>query len=269
MMNDSFGTRLRRERERRQITLAQIADTTKIKASLFESLERDNVSRWPSGIFRRSFIRAYAQAIGLDPESTCREFVQRFPEPGDAPPEPANASVPGGGARDTTPTHVTRLAIARGAGVVAFAAGADLEGGGTLRLTLADTDLSPVPRRRKDTDFQTDGPGSRWRTVALDFGTVLAVALTAFIALDRFWMPLAVTSVLYFVVSSLVFGTTPAVLFFANAPVSDGTPPTAAAITSLDRALEMRDILRGDARPRSVTPALHGPVDIGARRVRA
>ena len=57
-MTDSFGTRLRRQRERRQVSLADIAAHTKIKASLFEELERDDASHWPSGIFRRSFVRA-------------------------------------------------------------------------------------------------------------------------------------------------------------------------------------------------------------------
>src|SRR3954463_2231629 len=77
---ESFGRRLRRERERRQIALASIADNTKIAVSLFEDLERDDVSRWPSGIFRRSFIRAYAKAVGLDPDETTREFLERFPD---------------------------------------------------------------------------------------------------------------------------------------------------------------------------------------------
>ena len=65
-MTESFGTRLRKERERRQIPLADIASRTKIKASLFEAIERDDASHWPSGIFRRSFMRAYADALGLE-----------------------------------------------------------------------------------------------------------------------------------------------------------------------------------------------------------
>jgi len=56
--DDSFCGRLRRERERRQIALASIAANTKISAGLFEGLERGDVSRWPGGIYRRSFIRA-------------------------------------------------------------------------------------------------------------------------------------------------------------------------------------------------------------------
>ncbi|PYR02245.1 MAG: DUF4115 domain-containing protein, partial [Acidobacteria bacterium] len=66
IMNDSFGTRLRAQRERQRIGLAAIAHSTKINVALFEALERDDVSRWPSGIFRRAFIRAYAEAVGLD-----------------------------------------------------------------------------------------------------------------------------------------------------------------------------------------------------------
>jgi cytoskeletal protein RodZ len=78
---ESFGGRLRYERERRQINLRSIAETTKISVPLLEGLERDDVSRWPSGIFRKSFIRSYAEAIGLNPEPVVREFVERYPDP--------------------------------------------------------------------------------------------------------------------------------------------------------------------------------------------
>ena len=78
---DSFGRRLRYERERRQIALKSIAESTKIGVTLLEGLERDDVSRWPSGLFRKSFIRSYADALGLDAEAIVREFVERHPDP--------------------------------------------------------------------------------------------------------------------------------------------------------------------------------------------
>ena len=78
---DSFGSRLRYERERRQIALKSIAESTKISISLLEGLERDDLSRWPSGIFRKSFIRSYAEAVGLKPDVVAREFVERYPDP--------------------------------------------------------------------------------------------------------------------------------------------------------------------------------------------
>ena len=88
-MTESFGARMREQRERRQIALTDIADRTKINRSLLEGLERDDLSNWPAGIFRRSFLRVYAQAIGLEPESVVREFLEVHPDPTDvvaAPP---------------------------------------------------------------------------------------------------------------------------------------------------------------------------------------
>jgi hypothetical protein len=82
-MPDSFGARLRRRREERQIDLVSIAHQTKIKLPLLEALERDDVSQWPSGLFRRAYIRAYAQIIGLDPDVVVREFLEVHPDPGD------------------------------------------------------------------------------------------------------------------------------------------------------------------------------------------
>src|SRR6476619_7395523 len=79
----SFGARLRLRREEQDIALATIAEQTKIKLSLLEALERDDVSHWPSGIFRRAFIRAYAAAINLNPDVVVREFFEVHPEPVD------------------------------------------------------------------------------------------------------------------------------------------------------------------------------------------
>ena len=83
-MPESFGARLRQQREARQIDLVAISEQTKIKLALLEALENDDVSHWPSGIFRRAYIRAYAQFIGLDPDAMLREFLEVHPDPGDA-----------------------------------------------------------------------------------------------------------------------------------------------------------------------------------------
>src|SRR4029450_14102990 len=80
-MPDSFGARLRERREQQQVALSTIAEQTKIKVSLLEALERDDVSHWPSGIFRRAFIRAYAHAIGLEPDVVVRDFLAVHPDP--------------------------------------------------------------------------------------------------------------------------------------------------------------------------------------------
>jgi hypothetical protein len=80
-MEMSFGARLRQQREERQVALEDISANTKIKVSLLEGLEGDDLSRWPQGIFRRAYIRAYAQAIGLEPDALLQQFLAVYPEP--------------------------------------------------------------------------------------------------------------------------------------------------------------------------------------------
>jgi hypothetical protein len=62
------------------MTLESVASATKINQSLLAALERNDLSRWPKGIFRRAFLRAYATAIGLRPEEVLVEFLRLFPE---------------------------------------------------------------------------------------------------------------------------------------------------------------------------------------------
>ncbi len=96
---EDFGPALRRERERRGISLQAIAETTKISAGLFAAMERNDFSRWPDGIFRRSFLRAYAEAIGLDADRTVNEYLRLFHPredgPGAEPPTPRGPKVGG------------------------------------------------------------------------------------------------------------------------------------------------------------------------------
>ena len=74
----AFGERLRLYRESQKITLEDIADVTKVAASLFAGLERGDCARWPGGMYNRAFIRAYATAVGLDADETAAEFVKYF-----------------------------------------------------------------------------------------------------------------------------------------------------------------------------------------------
>lgn len=79
-MEASFGTRLREQRERHGIELAAIAEQTKIKLSLLQELERDNLKHWPTGIFRRSWVRNYARAIGANEDAVVGELCALYPD---------------------------------------------------------------------------------------------------------------------------------------------------------------------------------------------
>lgn len=115
-----FGAWLRREREARGLSIDRIARETKVGGALLAGLEQGDLSRWPAGIFRRSFVRAYAKAVGLDPAEVLGEFLRFYPDEG-APTPPVSrqateATAPGplrltlaGGARGWRP-EPTRLA---------------------------------------------------------------------------------------------------------------------------------------------------------------
>jgi len=79
----SFGEKLRREREKRSITLDQISESTKIGRRMLQAIEEDKFSQLPGGIFNKGFVRAYARHLGLDEDQTVAEYLQAS---GDAPP---------------------------------------------------------------------------------------------------------------------------------------------------------------------------------------
>jgi transcriptional regulator with XRE-family HTH domain len=181
---DSLGVRLRRERERRHIALSSISANTKISAALFESLERDDVSRWPRGIFRRAFIRAYAEAIGLDPDAIASEFLELFPDPGEPPPA-ASSPAP--------PAVAAEVPASRAA----------------LRLKLADSGRPFVSGRL------LTGLRQRLAAVAWDGGVVVVIALGVFAACDTFWLPFGIAMLGYYMGGILLLGNTPGVCLWA------------------------------------------------------
>lgn len=73
---ESFGDRLRQERERRGIPLEEVARAAKVSPHLLEALERDDLASLPGGPFNKGFVRAYARFIGLDPETTVAAYAR-------------------------------------------------------------------------------------------------------------------------------------------------------------------------------------------------
>jgi cytoskeleton protein RodZ len=87
-----FGGRLRQAREARGVSLREIAGRTKISVVALAALERNDVSKLPGGIFSRSIVKSYASEVGLDPDGTVQEFLDRFDQ--DPPPTVAAVRVP-------------------------------------------------------------------------------------------------------------------------------------------------------------------------------
>jgi transcriptional regulator with XRE-family HTH domain len=173
---DDLGAWLRRERERSGISLETIATRTKVARTLLEALERNDVSRWPNGIFRRAFVRGYAHHVGLDPDYVVALFLRAFPE------QHASTASP-------SLDRATARAAGAAAGRPEF----------TLRLTLA-----PEVSRWQEAL-------ARLGAASTDLMAPITLALPSGLlgGLSMFWIVLAVVAVLYLTVGTLVLGTTP------------------------------------------------------------
>jgi cytoskeleton protein RodZ len=78
----SIGETLRRERQKRNLGLDQIARDLKISSRFLKAIEEDHLDQLPAGVFAKSFVRQYATVLGLDADEMVAE-VQRTltPEP--------------------------------------------------------------------------------------------------------------------------------------------------------------------------------------------
>lgn len=106
----SVGERLRQARESQGRELSQIAEQLRISSRYLAAIESGDLSRLPGGFFVRSFVRQYANALGvpeaeLEPELS-RLFSEKIAQP-ISPPHPP-AKVP-----DLPPISDMRFAIRR------------------------------------------------------------------------------------------------------------------------------------------------------------
>lgn len=70
-----IGTHLRECRERRGVTLHQIAASTKLSSTTLQLIERNAFDRLPGGIFTKGYLRAYAAEVGVDPKAVVEEYL--------------------------------------------------------------------------------------------------------------------------------------------------------------------------------------------------
>jgi cytoskeletal protein RodZ len=72
----AIGAELKKEREARGVSLADIAASTKIGRRYFEALEEDRLEDLQGSFFAKGTIRAYAKAIGLDDQEVMRRYAE-------------------------------------------------------------------------------------------------------------------------------------------------------------------------------------------------
>jgi cytoskeleton protein RodZ len=74
MARGNFGERLKRERELREVTLAEITAATRIGPRFLEALENEDWAKLPGGVFNRGFVRSIARYLGLDEEGLLGDY---------------------------------------------------------------------------------------------------------------------------------------------------------------------------------------------------
>ncbi len=89
-----IGSSLREARGRRGLDLAEVEAATLIRGRYIEALEHEQFELLPLGSYRRSFLREYAEFLGLDGDTYTQEYDLRLAS---AEPEPPSSAPPPGG----------------------------------------------------------------------------------------------------------------------------------------------------------------------------
>lgn len=84
----SLGDQLRSARERKGLTISDIARTTYIRAHYLEAIEQDDFSTIPPSRLRY-FVQDYARSVDLDPVRLLQELPDEIPAPAAPPPVPS------------------------------------------------------------------------------------------------------------------------------------------------------------------------------------
>ena len=71
---ESLGHYLKKEREKKNISLRDVSRNTRVREHLLEAIEADRYDLLPSPTFVKGFLQSYAKYVGLDPN----EIVLRF-----------------------------------------------------------------------------------------------------------------------------------------------------------------------------------------------
>ncbi|WP_293905954.1 helix-turn-helix domain-containing protein [Phenylobacterium sp.] len=71
---ESLGEALKAIRETRKLTVQQVADQTRVRRAYLEAIEATQLDLLPSRPFTVGYIRAYATALGVDPDVAVERF---------------------------------------------------------------------------------------------------------------------------------------------------------------------------------------------------
>src|SRR6202161_3339627 len=71
----AFGDKFRKAREKKDISLDDLSNVTKIGARMLRAIEEEHFDQLPGGVFNKGFIRAYAKHLGLNDEEAVGDYL--------------------------------------------------------------------------------------------------------------------------------------------------------------------------------------------------
>src|SRR5207302_7319239 len=74
MLSVAIGDRLREARMRQKIDIAEVETATKIRAKYLRALENEEFALLPGNTFVKTFLRTYAEYLGLDAQLLVEEY---------------------------------------------------------------------------------------------------------------------------------------------------------------------------------------------------
>jgi len=70
-----FGDKFRKAREKKEISLDDVSNVTKIGVRMLRAIEEEHFDQLPGGVFNKGFIRAYAKHLGLNDEEAVSDYL--------------------------------------------------------------------------------------------------------------------------------------------------------------------------------------------------
>jgi cytoskeleton protein RodZ len=87
-----FGEKFRKEREKKNFSLDDVAGVTKIGVRMLRAIEEENFDRLPGGVFNKGFIRTYAKHLGMNDEKAIADYLACVRKTQIGPDAPAEAA---------------------------------------------------------------------------------------------------------------------------------------------------------------------------------
>src|SRR5215208_3733071 len=109
-----IGDQLRETRMRNRIDITEVEAATKIRAKYLRALENEEWELLPGPTFVKTFLRTYADYLGLDARNLVEEYRSRYERPAPQELTPFGASLGGRRSRPRRPVFAPWMAVLLG-----------------------------------------------------------------------------------------------------------------------------------------------------------